>query len=110
VRDRIAIELAVRLFATQFPGCIEDPQLQQLARVVPFINGVADVEAFVALQADQVGIERRSRGGGERRLPDASFALEKQRPSETKGQEQRDGEPLVGDVALCAESFAQVGK
>jgi hypothetical protein len=67
---------------------------------------VADVEAFVALQADQVGIERRSRGGSERCLPDAGFALEKQRPSETKGQEQRDREPLVGNVTLCAEPLA----
>jgi hypothetical protein len=37
---------------------------------------VTDVEAFVALQANQVGVERSGNGGRKRRLADAGFTLE----------------------------------
>ncbi len=67
---------------------VEDAQLEQLARVVPLVEGVSDVEAFIALEANQIGAERRGGGGGERGLADAGFALEKQRPFQAKRQEQ----------------------
>ena len=109
-QEGIAIELAMRLVAAQLAGRVEDAQLEQLARVVPLVDGVADVEAFVALQANQVGVERGGNRCRQRGLADAGLALEEQRASETQGQEQRDRQALVGDVALVAEPLAQVGK
>lgn len=67
---------------------------------------MTDVEPFVALQTDQVGVERRGNSGGERGLADAGFAFEKQRTPKTQGQEQRDGQALVRDVALLAKALA----
>ena len=58
----------------------EQPDLENLARVVPLVHRVADVEAFVALQADQFGVERRRQHLGDFGLADAGFALEEQRP------------------------------
>ena len=98
----------MRLLAAQFAGHIEDTQLEQLAGVVPLVDGVADVEAFVALQANQFGVERGGNRCGQRGLADAGFPLEKQRASETQGQKQRDSQTLVGDVALLAEARPQI--
>ena len=109
-QEGIAIELAMRLFAVQLAGRVEDAQLEQLARVVPLVDGVADVEAFVALQANQIGVERGGNRAGERGLADAGLALEKQRASEAQGQEQRDSQALVGDVVLRRRGAAQIGK
>ena len=83
-------------------GRFQDPQLEQLARVVPLVHRVADVEAFVALQANQIGIERRGDRCGQRGLADAGFALEKQGASEAQGQKQRNSQALVGDVVVVS--------
>jgi hypothetical protein len=40
---------------------------------------VTHVQAFVALQADEIGAQRGRRRAGERGLADAGLALEKQR-------------------------------
>jgi hypothetical protein len=79
---------------------IEDPELQQLTGIIPLVERMADVQAFVTLQTDQIGVERRRRGGSERRLADAGFALQKQRPLETKRQKQRNRKASVGDIVL----------
>ena len=88
---------------------VEDAQFEQLARVVPFVERVADVEPFVALQANQVGVERGGDSGGERGLADAGLALEEQRPLQAQRQEQRDGEAAVGDIVLVGEALLEFG-
>jgi len=90
-------------------GRVEDAQLEQLARVVPFVERVADVEPLVALEANQVGLERRGDGGGERGLADAGLALEEQRPLQAQRQEQRDREATVGDIVLVGEALLEIG-
>ena len=91
---RFAVELAVaRLSRSSACGRVEDPQLEQLARVVPFVERVADVEAFVALQANQIGVERGGDRGGQRGLADARLALEKQRSFQAQREKQRNREP-----------------
>jgi hypothetical protein len=66
-------------------GGVEESQLEELASVIPVVEGVLDVEAFIALKPDQIGIECRSRRSGQRRLADAGFPFEKQGPPEAKG-------------------------
>ena len=67
---RRAIDPAARL---------EDAQLEQLPRIVPLVDRVADVQPLVALQADEIGPEGGRRGRGQRRLADAGFPFEEQR-------------------------------
>ena len=54
-------------------------------------------------------LERRGHGGGQRRLADAGLALEEQRPPQPQREEQRHGQPAVGDVAARGEPLLQVG-
>ncbi len=67
-----------------------------------------DVDALVALQAD----EPRAGGGGERSghlgLAHPGLPLEQQRLLERGGQEHRGGERPVGQVTLAAERSCDV--
>jgi hypothetical protein len=56
---------------------IENPQLEQLTRIIPFVNGMADVQSFITLKTDQIGTERGGGGRGKRRLANTGFPLEK---------------------------------
>ena len=104
----VAVELLPRLGAIDAAGGVEDAQFEDLPRVVPFVDRVADIQAFVALQANQVGIECGGRGRGERRLANPGFALEEQRPLQLERQEQRHRERAVGDVVLFGEAPLKV--
>ena len=53
--------------------------VQELARVVPLVDGVRDVEALVALEADQPRAEHAGERLGRLGLPDARLALEQHR-------------------------------
>jgi hypothetical protein len=67
---------------------------------------VVDVDALVALQAD----EPRAGGGGQRLghlgLAHAGLALDQQRLAQLGGQEHRGGQRAVGEVALVGERLA----
>jgi hypothetical protein len=67
---------------------------------------VVDVDALVALQAD----EPRARGGGERlrdlRLADTCLALDEQRLAQLGGQEDGGGQRAIGEVALLRKRLA----
>ena len=77
--------------------------VQQLARVVPFVDGMGDVEAFVALEPDQPGAGgNRERLGG-LGLADAGLALEQQRLLEREREEERSREAAVGQVVGLLE-------
>jgi hypothetical protein len=82
------------------------PQREQLARVVPVVEGVVDVDALVALQADEARPGRTRQRLGDLGLADAGLALEQQRLAEVGGQEQRDAQRAVGEVALCRKGLA----
>ena len=78
--------------------------MEKLARVVPLVDRVRDVEAFVALEPDQ---PRRERGGERLRglgLSDSRFALEQERLLERERQEER------GREAAISEMQASLGK
>src|SRR5262249_9468346 len=105
---RFAVELAVRTVARQRVRRIEDAELEQLPRIVPFVQRVTDVEPLVALQADQIGPERRSQRPGERRLPDAGLSFEEQRPFETQREKERHGETAVRYVSVLGEPTLEV--
>ena len=55
-------------------------QVEQLAGVVPVVDGLGGVDALVALQADQLATGPRRQDLGHLGLADARLALEEQRP------------------------------
>src|SRR5262249_52938959 len=64
---------------------------------------------FVALKADEFGVEDAGDGRGERRLADARLAFKKQRPGQADGEEERDGQTLVRHVRAIEQPRLQVG-
>jgi hypothetical protein len=85
---RFAVKLSMGAGTAERLGRIENSQFQQLARVVPLVQRMTDIESFVTLQTNQVGAERSRGRRGKGRLADAGFTLEKERPLEAKRQEQ----------------------
>ena len=51
------------------------PDRDELAGVVPFVQGLTGVDAFVALQADQVATQGRGQGLCDLRLADARLSF-----------------------------------
>ena len=77
--------------------------VEELARVVPLVDGVRDVEALVALQPDQPRGERRRERLRRLGLPHARLALEQHRLLEREREEERRREPAIGQVVGLAQ-------
>ncbi len=77
--------------------------VEELARVVPLVDRVRDVEPLVALQPDQPCLERRRERLRRLGLPDARLALEQHRLLEREREEERRREPAIGQVVRSAE-------
>src|SRR5487761_346877 len=82
----------------------QQADVQKLARIIPFVDGVGEVDALVALQADQAGAQHIGHDLGRLRLADAGLALDEQRLFELEGQEDGGREPAVADVAPLAQA------
>ncbi len=105
----VAVQLTAGADAVDGVRRFENAQLDELASVVPFVNRVADVEAFVTLEAYQIGFEGPSNGARERCLADAGFTLEKKRASELQREKQRNGQASIRDVLLGRELRLEIG-
>ena len=89
-------------------GRLGGAQGEQLAGVVPFVDGLGDVDALVALQPDQLTTGPRCEDAGYLGLAHPCIALEQQRPVQHQGQEDRGGQPLVGEVAMVSQRVGDV--
>ena len=76
---------------------------EQLALVVPLVEGLVDVDALVALQADQARAGWRRQSARHLGLAHPGLALEQQRLLEGRGEVHGGGERPVGQVALAGE-------
>ena len=88
-----------------FAGALACLDGEKLALVVPLVKGSVLVEAFVALQADQLA---RMHGGerlGDLGLADAGLAFEKERALEEIHQPQRHRQLAVGDIADLGQAL-----
>ena len=74
----IAVELAPRARSIERVRRVENAQLEQLAGVVPLVHGVAHVEAFIALESNQIGVERGGDRRSQRGFAHAGLAFEEQ--------------------------------
>ena len=90
-------------------GGLDGAQMEDLAGEVPVVEGLAGVDALVALQSDQVEVEGFGERLGEGRLAGARLALEQQGTMHREGEVADGGQTVVGEVAGPAEPFSQVG-
>jgi hypothetical protein len=90
-------------------GGLQDAQLENLARIVPLVSCVGDVQAFIALEANQVRLEGRRDRAGQRGLADTGLSFEEQRTPQSKRQEQRHRQPAIRDVAVERQPLLQIG-
>ena len=88
-------------------GALGDADVQELADVVPVVEGAAGVDALVALQADAVAAEDAGDDVADLGLADAGHALEQQRLAELEGEVERGDEALVGEIAGLGQGGVQ---
>jgi hypothetical protein len=90
----------------QLPGLaagLRRADRQELAPVVPVVDRVVEVDALVALQADQPRAGRRREGTRHLRLPHPRLALEQQRLIELRREVDSGAQTPVGEVALAGQ-------
>ncbi len=90
-------------------GGLGGAQVEQLAGVVPVVDGLAGVDALVALQADQLAAGPAGEHLGHLGLADPGLALQQQRSLQRDRQEDARRQPLVGQVAVGAERLGDFG-
>ena len=78
-------------------------QVEQLAGVVPLVHGLADVDALVALQADELAARPAGQHLGDLGLADTRLALEQERPAQPHREEDRRRKAVVGQVSVLAQ-------
>jgi hypothetical protein len=106
LEERAAQQEAAREQLALVDAALGRAQREELARVVPVVEGLVDVDALVALQPD----EPRARGAGERLgdlgLADPGLPLDQQREAQFARQEDGRGQGAIGEVALIAQRLA----
>ena len=81
-QETLVVELVlegVGAAAASLAAGLGGAQVQQLARVVPVVDGLGGIDALVALQADELAARPAAEHLGNLGLADARFALEQQR-------------------------------
>ena len=74
------------------------PCPQHLPGIVPLVQRRVDVEPFVALQANQLGLEQLREHFRELRLSAAGFSFDQQRLAHLAGKKHGRRDGLVGHV------------
>ncbi len=88
---------------------LEDAELEQLAGIVPLVQRVADLEPFIALEANEIAVKNSRDRRCERGFADARLAFDEQRTLQAEREEERGREALVGDVRVLEQTRLQVG-
>ena len=84
-------------------GRLGEPDRHHLRRIVPFVDRGRDVEALVALEADQLPPERGGEDLGDLRLADPRLAFEEQRTAEPQAQEEDRRQRPVREIGRALE-------
>ncbi len=106
--ERLAEELARRRLAVERMRGLEQPDFEQLPGVVPFVERLGDVDALVALQANELGVERGGQRFGDFRLAHARFAFDEQRPSELQREIDGNRQAAFADVVFPGQKLLKV--
>src|SRR6266540_4833884 len=97
--ERVAEDEALLLLRVT-RGALLDLDPQHLLWIVPLVEGRVDVEAFVALQADQFSVEGCGQNFGDLGLPDPGLSLDEDWLLQLHGQERRGSDGAVRHIVL----------
>ena len=89
-------------------AALRGPDREELPGIVPVVDRVVQVDALVALQADEPGAPCRGQGARDLRLADSGLALEQQRLVEGEREPQGRRQGAVGQVALTGQRLGDV--
>ena len=84
------------------------PQVQQLARVVPLVDGLRGIDALVALEPNELAARPARQHLGHFGLADARLAFEEQRAVQAHRQEDRGRQAVIGEIVVLRERGAHV--
>jgi hypothetical protein len=84
------------------------PEVEELAGVVPLVDGLGGVDALVALEPEELAARPPGEDLGHLGLADPRFPFEEQRPAEAQGQEDGRGETLVRQILVAGEGLADL--
>jgi hypothetical protein len=80
-------------------------QAQELARVVPFVQGVVDVEPFVTLEPNELGLEGTAQDPRDFGLAYTGSPLEEQWAAHLEGEEEAHRDRIVRNVFFATKGF-----
>jgi hypothetical protein len=105
--DQVAglIDLALHLLHAFTP--LHSPHVQQLRGVVPFVQRLALLQPVVALQAQQLALQRLRQRLGQLGLAHAGLAFQQQGALQLERQEHGRGQAAVGKVAHALQRLLQ---
>ena len=87
-----AEECLLRRLDLQVAGSFQQPNLEDLASVVPFVDCGVNVQSLIALEANQVAVQYGGQDLGDLGLADAGFAFQEEGAVQLEGQEERGGQ------------------
>ena len=102
----VAAGCALR-FAASGPRRLREPDLDELPRVVPLVDRVRDVEALVALEADELGVEGGREHLGDLGLAYPGLALQQQRAAQLQREVDGGRQTVVGDVHVLRQELSE---
>jgi hypothetical protein len=103
-QELAVVEVALDAFPIFAAEGFGGANVEELAGVVPLVDGLVDVYALVALQADERRLEDSGENFGDLGLADPRLAFQEQWPSELEGEEDRGGQPLVRQVIVLSRT------
>ena len=103
-RNAAAVQLGLQRRRVRLAvGGLGRAQVQDLPREVPVVQRLGGVDALVALQPDQRGVQDRGDGAGQGGLAHPGVPLEEQGSVQPQREEHRRGQPAVGEVVRTGE-------
>src|SRR5215218_4521883 len=102
------VEVALDTFLVFAAEGFRSADVEELAGVVPLVDGLVDVYALVALKADEGCFEDAGENLGDLGLADPRLAFQEQRPTKLQREEDRGGQPLVSQVIVLAQPHSQL--
>jgi hypothetical protein len=101
-QESLAVQLV--LGSDDIAARLRRPEMQQLAGVVPLVHGLGDVEALVALQADEFASRPSGESTSQFGLSDSGLALEQERSVQAQCEEDGGRQIVTYEVALAVEA------
>ena len=89
------------------PG-LSRSQVEQLARIVPLVNGLGHVDPLIALDTQQLPPVQRGKHFGHFGFTYAGISLQEQGAAHGQGQVDHRGQPFVGQVAMLPRDLAHL--